>query len=156
MCFKKECITSRILSYVELFLFVLQGPGRFNHDDKPFIPYSGDRFGEPFIPRPRDEFGDPVDYYDDGHSTLGEMNSQLMNSRNEPFGFQDTDTSVLSSLHNLDDSLGSYGDSHTEYTMGPVLKAMLGEWSMGEEMLSKKRRKRKISHEPQQQELQDF
>ena len=83
-----------------------------------------------------------------------------MNSRNDVFGLHDTDTSVLSSLpapfSDLDDSLGSYGDSHTEYSMGPVLKAMLDEWSMGDELLSKKKRKRKTSHEPQQQQLQDY
>lgn len=62
-------------------------------------------------------------------------------------GFQDTDTSVLSSLCGpleLEDSLNSYRDD-SDYTMGPVLKAMLDEWSMGDEILSKKRRKRKIS-----------
>lgn len=127
----------------------LQSHGGFdNFDGKPFMPRPpGNEFGEPFIPRPGDEFGDPVDYYDDN-----EHSSPLMNSRADPFSLQETDTSVLSSLHgplgDLDDSLGSYGDSMTDYTMGPVLKAMLGEWSMGDELLSK-RRKRKISREQQ-------
>lgn len=115
-----------------------------------FIPRPGDEFGEPFIPRPRDEFGDPVDY-DDDRSTMHGMNSPLSNSHADPFGIQDTDTSVLSSLQGLD-SLGSYGDSTSEYTMGPVLKAMLEEWSRGEELLVKKKRRRKTSREQQQHE----
>lgn len=73
-----------------------------------------------------------------------------MRSQGDPFGFPDTDTSILSSLPgplgDLDDSLNSYSES---YVMGPVLKAMLEEWSMGDELLSKKRRKRKTSREQQ-------
>lgn len=112
-----------------------------------FIPRPGDRFGEPFIPIPGDEFGEPLEDYGD-QSTL---NSPMMRSRTDPFGFQDTDTSLLSSLHgDLDDSLNSYGDSSSGYAMGPVLKAMLEQWSMGDDLLSKKKRRtRKTSREQQ-------
>lgn len=118
--------------------------------ERPFYPRPGGAFGEPFIPRPGDEFGEPLDEYGD-QSTL---NSQMMRAHVDPFGFQqDTDTSLLSSLHgDLDDSLNSHsygGDSAKDYAMGPVLKAMLEEWSMGDELLSKKKRKRKISKEQQ-------
>ena len=106
-----------------------------------FVPRPRD---EPFIPLPRDEFGDPVIV--DGDNEI--MNSQLIHSHADPFSLQDTDTSILSSLHEpLDDS--SYGDSQTEYVMGPILKAMLHEWSQGDELLTKKKRKRKTSREQQ-------
>lgn len=108
--------------------------------------------GEPFIPRPGDEFGEPLDDYGDADSTmLQSMNTPLLNSHGgDPFSFQETDTSVLSSLPrvDLDDSLNSYGDpAKAEYTMGPVLKAMIEEWSMGDELLAKKKRRRKSSQE---------
>lgn len=84
---------------------------------------------------------------------MQDLNSLRMRSHGDPFNFPDTDTSILSSLpgplDELDDSLNSYGDSVNGYAMGPVLKAMLDEWSMGDELLSKKRRKRKISREQQ-------
>lgn len=133
----------------------VEEPGRpFAHQDsrrgQPFTPHPGDEFGEPFIPRPGDEFGEPLEDYDDDLSAMHDMSSPMMRSRGgELFNFPDTDTSILSSLHNLDDSLNSYSDSTMGYAMGPVLKAMLGEWSMGDELLSKKRRKRKTSREQQ-------
>lgn len=100
---------------------------------------------KPFIPLPGDEFGDPIHYGDD---TPHSLHSALMNgSHADPFGYQETDTSVLSSLqtpHDLDDSLNSFGE---EYTMGPILKAMLEEWERGDELLVKKKRQRKISRE---------
>ena len=123
-----------------------------------FLSRNGDEYdGQPFIPRPGDEFGEPLDYLNDGDADstmLHSMNSPLLNSHGgDPFGFQETDTSVLSSLPrgDLDDSLNSYGDSAAaEYTMGPVLKAMIEEWSMGDELLAKKKRRRKSSQEQYQ------
>jgi hypothetical protein len=75
-------------------------------------------------------------------------NMRMRSHHGDHFGFPDTDTSILSSLPgplgDLDDSLSS---SMNGYPMGPVLKAMLEEWSMGDELLSKKKRKRKTSRE---------
>lgn len=106
----------------------------------PFAQDQGREHKEPFIPIPGDEFGEPLtDYTDD------DMNSPLMNSRANHFN-QETETSALSSF--FDDSLPSCSESAlAEYTMGPVLRAMLGEWEKGDEILSKKKRKRKISQE---------
>lgn len=82
------------------------------------------------------------------------LNTPLMNSHADPFGFQETDTSVISSLHtppggDPNGSLNSFGGSLNEYTMGPVLKAMLDEWNMGDELLAKRKRKRKTSSHEQ-------
>ena len=139
-------------------MFYLQGRslsrGNFN---EPFhSPHHGDEMSQPFIPRPGDEFGEPLDYLNDEEAEgamLHGMNRSLMGSQHDPFSFQETDTSVLSSLPrgDLDDSLNSYGDSSgAEYAMGPVLKAMIEEWAMGDELLAKKKRRRKTSHEQQQ------
>lgn len=125
-------------------------PGLHHHGDE----YDGSR--QPFIPRPGDEFGEPLDYLNDGDADstmLHSMNSHMMNSHadGDPFNLQETDTSILSSLPrgmDLDDSMNSYGDSAVaEYSMGPVLKAMIEEWSMGDELLAKKKRRRKSSQE---------
>lgn len=93
-----------------------------------------------------------MDYYDGNHTSVEDLNSPNSHSRADPFiSHTGTDTSLLSSMHgpfgDPDDSLNSYGDSAVEYAMGPVLKAMMEEWSMGEELLVKKKRKRKTSRE---------
>ena len=125
--------------------FTPQPHDEFSH---PFIPRPRDQFGEPFIPQPGDEFGEPLDDTDYGnHSALNSLTGSLatqLRSHADHFGFPDTDTSVI------EDSLNSW-EGTGDYSMGPVLKAMLEEWNMGEELLSKKKRRRKISQEQQLQ-----
>lgn len=122
---------------------MLTSQGNFSRDG-PFVPHSHsssrEDFREPFIPRPRDEFGDPIDDYEANQS----IHSRLLQGE---MAFQETDTSLLSSLHSPEDSLNSNGENPTEYSMGPVLRAMLDEWDKGDELLSKKKRKRKTSRE---------
>ena len=46
-----------------------------------------------------------------------------------------------SALPSIDIDSHSATSSH-DYTMGPILRAMLEEWDMGDELLSKKKKKK--------------
>ncbi len=69
-----------------------------------------------------------------------------MNRHADPFGLPDTETSALSSgSPDYNDMCHTSGENLTDYSMGPVLQAMMEEWQKGDEILAKKKKKRKIS-----------
>ena len=69
-----------------------------------------------------------------------------MDRHRDPFNIQDTETSALSSTSgDYNDLAQTSSENLPNYNMGPVLQAMLGEWQKGDAILSKKKKKRKVS-----------